>query len=99
MNVSKTPISSTLHSDRFHPKHPVFTQKVNSLELLIGAMGTSQVAIAQIYNRLDTFAETTSDNFVQVTGRFDQSDMQKAVVLTAFEAMGSTRLELMTSCL
>lgn len=47
------------------------TQKVNSLELLTGTIGTSQAAIAQIYSRLDTFAETTSNNFTQVTQRFD----------------------------
>lgn len=48
------------------------TSEVNSLKLLTGAIGTSQVAIAQIYDRLDTFAETTSNNFAQVTGRFDR---------------------------
>ncbi|MDZ7996062.1 MAG: hypothetical protein RM022_013015 [Nostoc sp. EfeVER01] len=31
------------------------TSEVNSLKLLTGAIGTSQVAIAQIYDRLDTF--------------------------------------------
>ncbi|MEH2373454.1 hypothetical protein [Nostoc sp.] len=47
------------------------TQKVNSLELLTGTIGTSQAAIAQIYSRLDTFAETTNSNFAQISQRFD----------------------------
>jgi len=54
------------------------TQKVNSLELLTGTIGTSQAAIAQIYNRLDTFAETTNNNFAQISGRFDRVEAVQA---------------------
>ncbi|MBW4674697.1 MAG: hypothetical protein KME52_11905 [Desmonostoc geniculatum HA4340-LM1] len=50
------------------------TQRVNSLEILTGTIGTSQAAIAQIYSRLDNFAETTNSNFAQVTRRFDRQD-------------------------
>ncbi|MEH2167437.1 MAG: hypothetical protein V7K41_12335 [Nostoc sp.] len=48
------------------------TQKVNNLELLTGTIGTSQVAIAQIYSRLDNFAEATNSNFAQISQRFDR---------------------------
>jgi ABC-type transporter Mla subunit MlaD len=48
------------------------TSEVNSLKLLTGTIGTSQAAIAQIYSRLDTFAETTNSNFAQISRRFDR---------------------------
>ncbi|MCC5638586.1 hypothetical protein LC593_22680 [Nostoc sp. CHAB 5844] len=54
------------------------TQRVNSLELLTGTIGTSQAAIAQIYSRLDRFAETTNSNFEQVTRRFDRIEQTQA---------------------
>lgn len=54
------------------------TQKVNSLELLTGTIGTSQAAIAQIYSRLDNFAETTNNNFAQISRRFDRIETVQA---------------------
>lgn len=48
------------------------TQEVNSLKAQVAGVGTAQAAIAQIYTRLDTFAETTNNNFTQVTQRFDR---------------------------
>lgn len=47
-------------------------QRVSSLEILTGTIGTSQAAIAQIYTRLDRFAEVTNSNFGEVTERFDR---------------------------
>lgn len=46
--------------------------EVNSLKAQVGTIGTSQAAIAQIYTRLDNFAEVTNNNFEQVTRRFDR---------------------------
>lgn len=46
--------------------------EVNSLKVQMGIVGTSQAAIAQIYSRLDNFAEVTNNNFEQVTRRFDR---------------------------
>lgn len=38
----------------------------------------SQVAIAQIYSRLDIFAETTNSNFAQISRRFDDVETVQA---------------------
>ncbi|MCC5638744.1 hypothetical protein LC593_23495 [Nostoc sp. CHAB 5844] len=46
--------------------------EVNSLKAQVGGIGTSQAAIAQIYTRLDRFAEVTNSNLAQVTERFDR---------------------------
>lgn len=54
------------------------TSEVNSLKLLTGTIGTSQVAIAQIYSRVDTFAEATNSNFAQISQRFDRVESVQA---------------------
>lgn len=38
----------------------------------------SQVAIAQVYSRLDTFGETTNSNFAQISQRFDHVETVQA---------------------
>ncbi len=60
------------NAENINARLDALTQRVNSLELLTGTLGTSQVAIAQIYSRLDNFADTTNDNFGQISERFDR---------------------------
>jgi uncharacterized small protein (DUF1192 family) len=55
------------------------TQEVNNLKAQMGVVGTSQAAIAQIYTRLDTFAEATNANFEQVSRRFERIERTQVV--------------------
>ncbi|MDJ0799716.1 MAG: hypothetical protein QNJ51_23375 [Calothrix sp. MO_167.B12] len=60
------------NAENINARLDALTQRVNSLEMLTGTYGTSQVAIAQIYSRLDSFAEATNNNFSQITQRFER---------------------------
>lgn len=53
--------------------------EVNSLKTQMGIVGTSQAAIAQIYTRLDNFAEVTNRNFEQVSRRFERIERTQVV--------------------
>jgi len=69
------------------------TQKVNNIELLTGTIGTSQAAIAQIYSRLDTFAETTNSNFAQISRRFDRVEARFDRVEARFDHVETVQAE------
>ncbi|MDJ0677329.1 MAG: hypothetical protein QNJ36_18440 [Calothrix sp. MO_167.B42] len=81
------------NAENINARLDALTQRVNNLELVTGTFGTSQVAIAQIYSRLDNFADATNNNFSQISERFDRVEGR----LRAIETTQAEHTEVLAS--